>query len=89
MSLLAVLALASALAAGWRGACRLGCGLRDADSLALVRGIRAIVTAVAVLVLALALLTRERRLLVFALVFLAEELYETGVLSDHSRFGSS
>ena len=44
------------------------------------RGIRGLVTAAAVAVFALALLTRERGLLVFAAVFLAEELYETGVL---------
>lgn len=80
MSLIATLALTIAGVAGWRGVRRLVRGLRDADSLTLVRGIRGIVTAVAALVLAAGLLTGERGLLAFAIVFLAEELYETGVL---------
>ena len=62
------------------GVHRMRRGLRDADSLTLVRGIRALVTTIAVIVVALALVTGERGLLAFAAVFLAEELYETGVL---------
>jgi hypothetical protein len=80
MGLIAALALAIAGVAGWGGARRMRRGLRDADSLALVRGIRGIVTAVAALVLAAGVLTGQRGLPAFAAVFLAEELYETGVL---------
>ena len=80
MTWLAALALVIAMYAGWRGLCRMRRGLRDSDSLELVRGIRTLVTAAAVAVFGLALLTGERGLLAFAAVFLAEELYETGVL---------
>ena len=80
MTLIGVLGLVIATCAGWRGLRRMRRGLRDAGSLELVRGIRALVTAAAVAVFALALLTDERGLLAFAAVFLAEELYETGVL---------
>jgi hypothetical protein len=80
MSVIGVLALAIAACAGWSGLRRLRRGLREADSLALVRGIRGLVTAAAAAVFAIAVLTGERGLLAFAAVFLAEELYETGVL---------
>ncbi len=80
MTAMGVLALLIAAGLGWRGLRRLRRGLREAASLELVRGIRALVTAAAVAVFALALLTGERGLLAFAAVFLAEELYETGVL---------
>jgi hypothetical protein len=81
MTWIGVLALVIAAYAGWRGLRRMRRGLRESASLELVRGIRALVTAAAVGVGALALLTGERGLLAFAAVFLAEELYETGVLA--------
>jgi len=80
MTALGVLAVVIAAVLGWRGLRRMRRGLRESASLELVRGIRALVTAAAVAVFALALLTGERGLLAFAAVFLAEELYETGVL---------
>ena len=80
MTLIGALAVVLAALVGWRGLRRMRRGLRDAESLELVRGIRALVTAVAVAVFALALLTGAHGLLAFAAVFLAEELYETGVL---------
>jgi len=80
MTAIGVLAVVIAVSVGWRGLCQLRRGLRESASLELVRGIRALVTAAAVAVFALALLSGERGLLAFAAVFLAEELYETGVL---------
>lgn len=64
----------------WSGLSGMRRGLRAAQSRTLVRGIRRLVTAVALAVFALALLTDTRGLMAFAEVFLAEELYETGVL---------
>ena len=80
MALIGALAVVLAAVVGWRGLRRMRRGLRESASLELVRGIRGLVTAAAVAVFALALLTGERGLIAFAAVFLAEELYETGVL---------
>ena len=80
MSVFGALALLIGACVGWRGLRRVRHGLRNADSLALVRGIRALVTAAVATVCAIALFTGQRGLLAFAAVFLAEELYETGVL---------
>jgi len=81
MTVIGGLAIVLAVFLGWRGLRRMRRGLRESASLELVRGIRALVTAAAVGMGALALLTGERGLLAFAAVFLAEELYETGVLA--------
>src|SRR5262245_56448247 len=66
------------------GIARLGRGLRHADqdsaSLDVVRGIRAIVSGVAVAALGSGLLFEQTWLVAFGAVFLAEELYETGVV---------
>ena len=80
--MLAIGALLVLLALGlaWSGFSGIRRGLRAAESLTLVRGIRRLVTAIALAALALALLTGTRGLVAFAAVFLAEELYETGVL---------
>ena len=51
-----------------------------ASSLWLIRGIRGLVVAIAVWALAAGLLFAQTWLLVFGGVFLAEELYETGVV---------
>jgi len=51
-----------------------------ASSLRAVRGIRGVVIGVAAWALAAGLLLAQVWLLVFGAVFLAEELYETGVL---------
>ena len=81
MTIIGVLAVMIAMVLGSSGLRRMRRGLRDAASLELVRGIRRLVTAAAVAVFALALLTGERGLFAFAAVFLAEELYETGMLA--------
>src|SRR5690349_24732035 len=72
--------LVLALGLAWTGLGGMRRGLRAAESLTLVRGIRRLVTAIALGVLALGLLTGTRGLAAFAVVFLGEELYETGVL---------
>ena len=51
-----------------------------ASSLWLIRGIRGLVVAIAAWALAAGLLFAQTWLLVFGAVFLAEELYETGVV---------
>jgi hypothetical protein len=81
MSIVVALALLLAVYAAVTGLRRLRRGLRDAAALELVRGFRRVVIAVTAAVVALALVSGERGLLVFAGVFLAEELYETGVLA--------
>ena len=82
---LAVVALALALAAFARGARLVARALRDTDdpesSLWLIRGIRGVVLAASAVGLALGLLTSSTGVIVVALVFLAEELYETGVVA--------
>jgi len=80
MTAIGIVAVVIAGVLAWGGLRRMRRGLRESASLELVRGIRALVTAVAVVVFALALVTGERGLLAFAAVFLAEELYETGLL---------
>lgn len=65
----------------WRGTRRLVRGLGKADSLELVGGLRGWVVALALGVGALGVLAAESGFLVLGGIFLAEELYETGVLS--------
>jgi hypothetical protein len=81
-------ALLVALAGAWaaaRGVTLMARALRDADaprsSLALIRGIRRLVLAVVAWTLAAGLLLDQWGLLAFGAVFLAEELYETGVVA--------
>jgi hypothetical protein len=85
--MLVALAVAGALVAAGaavRGARLLAGGLRDAEapdgSLRVVRGIRGIVVAVGLWALAGGVLLGQTWLLVFGAIFLAEELYETGLL---------
>jgi hypothetical protein len=77
--------------ASLRGVGLVARGLSHADdpsaSLWLVRGIRGIVVAVGVGALAAGLFFEQLWLRVFGLVFLAEELYETGVLALILRAG--
>ena len=81
----AVLLALGGASASFRGVRLLARGLRCADdpaaSLWLVRGIRGIVVAVGATALAGGMLFGQDWLLVFGAVFLAEELYETGVLA--------
>ena len=85
-----VAVMAAALAAG--GSCAAAHGARlivralrrgdeTASSLWLIRGIRGLVVAVAAWALAGGMLFGATWLLVFGGVFLAEELYETGVVA--------
>ncbi len=82
--LLAGLVLLAATGAVRRGARLLVRGLRaashPASSLWLVRGLRGAIVAVALAALGGGLLTGQSWLLIFAAIFLGEELYETGVL---------
>lgn len=80
----ALLVAGGAWAVG-RGARLVMRALRHADdassSLSLIRGIRGIVVAIASWALAAGLVLSQTWLLVFGAVFLAEELYETGVVA--------
>jgi hypothetical protein len=84
-AVLAVVALAFAFAALTHGARLVARALRRADdpasSLWLIRGIRGVVVAVAAASLAAGLLSASTGLLAFGVVFLGEELYETGVVA--------
>ncbi|MGH7268620.1 MAG: hypothetical protein ACREMB_27710 [Candidatus Rokuibacteriota bacterium] len=86
-----LLALAAAYAAA-RGARLVSRGLRHGDDPAaglwIVRGIRGGVAGVALGAVAAGLAFSQAWLLVFGLVFLAEELYETGVLALILRTGA-
>ena len=85
LSILAVVVALAGAGAGARGVRLVARALRGADepgaSLTLIRGIRGIVVAVATGSLAAGTLFDQTWLLVFGLVFLAEELYETGVVA--------
>jgi hypothetical protein len=82
-ALLALVAVLSAV----RGARAVARGLRAARSLDLVRGIRACVVALAAVAFAAGALLAQSGLVVLGLVFLAEEIYETGVLALIIRSG--
>ena len=81
----AVLLVLAGAWAGFRGVRLFVRGVRDADhesaSLWVVRGIRGTVVAVGAAALAGGLLSGQTWLLVFGVIFIAEELYETGVLA--------
>jgi hypothetical protein len=70
-----------------RGMRRLLRGLRHGRSLELARGLRSCVTALAFGIFATGLLTGLNGVLVLGVVFLAEELYETGLLIAIVRSG--
>ena len=77
--------------AAWRGGGLVVRSLADADdpsaSLWLIRGIRGVVVGVAAGALASGFLFEQTWLLVFGGIFLAEELYETGVVALILRAG--
>jgi hypothetical protein len=85
VGLLAVGGAALGAWAGARGIKLLIRGLRHADqpraSLDVIRGIRGMAVAVATAALAGGILLEQRWLLAFGVVFLLEELYETGVVA--------
>ena len=82
--LVAAILVLGGVAAAVHGARLATRAVRDGDntasSLWLIRGIRGLVIAVTVWALAAGLLLAQTWLLVFGAVFLAEELYETGVV---------
>jgi hypothetical protein len=86
-------ALLSLLAAGalWQGARQLAKGLSEvnhpASALRVVRGIRGVIVAVSLAALSGGVWFASTGLLVFGVIFLAEELYETGVLLLTLRAG--
>ena len=75
----ALLLLAGGLAVV-RGSRQVARGLRDGASVELVRGLRGWILAVSAGIFATALLAGIPGLAVLGVVFLAEELYETGVV---------
>jgi hypothetical protein len=86
--MIGTLTVIGALAGAWagvRGTRLLLRGLAHADeehaSLDVIRGIRGVAIAVGTAALAGGILLKERWLLAFGLVFLLEELYETGVVA--------
>ena len=78
-----------------RGTSRLAHGLRQAVPLEVIRGIRTWCIALAMATLAVGVLTEQTGFLVLGTIFLAEELYETGLVAgiiragDHATSGSS
>jgi len=76
-----------AVCAAVQGARDLVRGLREAASLEVVRGIRWAVFAAVASIFALGILTMSTGFFVLGGVFLAEELYETGVASVAIRWG--
>lgn len=85
LSILAVLVAVAGIGMGARGVRLVARALRGADradsSLLLIRGIRGIVVAVGTAALAAGTLFDQTWLQVFGAIFLAEELYETGVVA--------
>jgi hypothetical protein len=85
MLVFALLATLGGAWAGARGGRLLARGLRDADDpdapLRVVRGLRGIIFAVCGASLAAGALFEQVWLLVFGTLWLAEEIYETGVLA--------
>ena len=70
-----------------RGATLMCRGLRDADALDLVRGIRFVVIAFVAGLAGLGVASGHGGLLVIAALILAEEIYETGALALIIRIG--
>lgn len=91
IDILPVLAAVGGAWAGARGVLLLARGLRYADepsaSLRVIRGIRGVAVAVGTAALAGGALFDQTWMLVFGAIFLAEELYETGVVALVLRAG--
>jgi hypothetical protein len=83
----AALLIVVAMLAGGRGARALARGLREARSLDVVCGIRGVVVAFAATTCAAGVILVTPGLIVLGLVFLGEELYETGLLALIIRSG--
>jgi hypothetical protein len=82
--LLAMLGFLTAVGASWRGSWLLVRGLRQADhpagALWVVRGLRGVIVGIGLAALSGGVLLANKGLLVFGVIFLGEELYETGVV---------
>ena len=63
------------------GARRVGRALRRANSLELIRGIRAVIVGVVAMLCAVAMASGQTGLYGLAAVFLAEEIYETALVA--------
>ena len=87
--ILAALLWLLAAVALWRGIQGLATGLckvhHPASALRVVRGIRGVIVAVSLAALGGGVLCASTGLLVFGLIFLGEELYETGVVLGPAR----
>jgi hypothetical protein len=84
IGMLAIIVAVAGAWAGGRGVMLLVRGLEHADeassSLDVIRGIRGLAVALGTAALAGGVLLEQRWLLAFGLIFLLEELYETGVV---------
>jgi hypothetical protein len=93
--LLAMLGFLTAVGASWRGSRLLVRGLRQADhpagALWVVCGLRGVIVGIGLAALSGGVLLANKGLLVFGVIFLGEELYETGVvlLALRSRLNAS
>jgi hypothetical protein len=89
--ILAALLWLLAAVALWRGIWGLATGLCElnhpASALRVVRGIRGVIVAVSMAVLGGGMLFASTGLVVFGVIFLGEELYETGVILLALRAG--
>jgi hypothetical protein len=89
--MLAALLWLLAVGALWQGVRRFATGLSQIDhptsALQVVRGLRGVIVAVSLAALGGGVLFASKGLLVFGLIFLGEELYETGVLLLALRAG--
>ena len=90
---LAALALVGSAWAGARGVTLLARGLRGGEDpsapLWVVRGLRGIIVAICLVALAVGTVLGQVWLVVFATLWLAEEIYETGVLALILRAGAA
>jgi hypothetical protein len=93
LAVLAAVALVGGVCAGIRGGRLLARGLRGGEDpsapLWLVRGFRGIIVAICLVALAAGTLLGTRWLILVAALWLAEEIYETGVLALILRAGLS
>jgi hypothetical protein len=85
--IIAGLLVGLAVSSGARGVRRLRRSLREALPIEVVRGIRGCVVAVAAAAVAFGVLSAQTGFVVFGMVFVAEELYETAVLAGIIKWG--
>ena len=92
LAVLAALAVVASAWAGARGVRLLACGLKGGEDpsapLWVVRGLRGLIVAICMAALAIGTLLGQAWLFVFGALWLAEEIYETGVLALILRAGA-